>query len=109
MTPAGGIADELRELNRLLQEPARLAIMTVLENCRSADFLSLQTLTGLTKGNLSVHLHKLEEAGMLQVKKSFIQRKPHTLLVLTADGRRQIAAHWKQLESLRRAAGDLPK
>lgn len=105
MTAVGDLAEELRELNRLLQEPARLAIMTVLENCKSADFLSLQTLTGLTKGNLSAHVQKLEVAGLLEVKKSFVARKPHTMLVLTAEGRRQIAAHWKQLERLRRAAG----
>lgn len=100
----GDLAEELRELNRLLQEPARLAIMTVLENCKSADFLSLQTLTGLTKGNLSAHVQKLEAAGLLEVKKSFVARKPHTQLALTAEGRRQIGAHWKQLERLRRAA-----
>ena len=60
------VSNELRsvtELDRLIHEPARLLIVTILSTVESADFLFLQRETGLTKGNLSAHLSKLEEAG----------------------------------------------
>ena len=55
----------LAELDRMIHDPSRLAILTALSSCRSADFLYLQRLTGLSKGNLSSHLAKLEDAGLV--------------------------------------------
>lgn len=53
------------EIDRLIHEPARLTTLTVLASCAGADFLSLQNITGLSKGNLSVQLTRLEEAGLI--------------------------------------------
>jgi DNA-binding MarR family transcriptional regulator len=91
-------------LDRLIHEPGRLAILTVLSSVRDADFVFLQRATGLTKGNLSSHLAKLEDAGLVEVEKRFVGRKPNTKLALTAEGRERIARHWAQLERLKRLA-----
>jgi DNA-binding transcriptional ArsR family regulator len=93
--------EELAALDRLIHEPARLAILTALSACRSADFLYLQRLTGLTKGNLSSHLGKLEEAGLIAVEKRFIGKQPRTTLRATRSGRDRLAAHWARLAELR--------
>ncbi len=88
-------------LDRLVHEPARLAIMTVLSSVKAADFVFLQRTTGLTKGNLSSHLTKLEEAGLVEIEKRFVMKKPNTNVSLTAEGRRRVARHWEQLERLK--------
>jgi DNA-binding MarR family transcriptional regulator len=93
-------AEELA-LDRLIHEPGRLAILTVLSSVADADFLFLQRATGLTKGNLSSHLTKLEDAGLVAIEKRFVHKKPNTNVALTAEGRRRIAHHWEQLERLR--------
>lgn len=96
--------DELAELDRLVHEPARLAILTALSACRSADFLYLQRLTGLSKGNLSSHIAKLEEGGLVHVLKEFVGKTPVTRLSLTRSGRAGVERHWHQLEELRQHA-----
>jgi DNA-binding MarR family transcriptional regulator len=88
-------------LDRLIHEPGRLAILTVLSSVRDADFVFLQRATGLTKGNLSSHLSKLEEAGLVAIEKRFVRKKPNTNVSLTAEGKRRIARHWEQLERLK--------
>jgi DNA-binding MarR family transcriptional regulator len=89
-------------LDRLIHEPGRLAILTVLSSVRDADFVFLQRATGLTKGNLSSHLSKLEEAELVAIEKRFVRKKPNTNVTLTAEGKRRIARHWEQLERLRK-------
>jgi DNA-binding MarR family transcriptional regulator len=89
------------QLDRLIHEPGRLAILTVLSSVRDADFLFLQRTTGLTKGNLSSHLAKLEDAGLVTIEKRFIRKKPNTNVTLTPAGRRGIAEHWERLERLK--------
>ena len=74
-------------IDRLIHEPARFTIMANLYVIESADFLFLLRQTGLTRGNLSSHLSKLENAGYLDVVKEFIGKKPHTMLRLTDEGR----------------------
>jgi DNA-binding transcriptional ArsR family regulator len=96
------MADDDLVLDRLVHEPGRLAILTVLSSVTDADFLVLQRTTGLTKGNLSSHLAKLEEGGLVTIDKRFVRKKPNTRLALTADGKRRVARHWEQLERLRR-------
>jgi DNA-binding transcriptional ArsR family regulator len=96
--------DELT-LDRLIHEPARLAILTILSSVRDADFVFLQRTTGLTKGNLSSHLTKLEEAGLVAIEKRFVRRKPNTNVALTAVGRQRTARHWEQLERMRNLSG----
>jgi DNA-binding transcriptional ArsR family regulator len=71
--------EQLTELNRLVHEPARLAILSALSACESADFLFLQRITGLSKGNLSSHLVRLEDGGLVTVTKEFVDRVPRTV------------------------------
>ncbi len=74
-------------IDRLIHEPARLMILAVLYVIDSADFLFLMRQTGLTRGNLSSHMSKLEDAGYIDVKKEFADKVPRTLLRLTKNGR----------------------
>jgi DNA-binding MarR family transcriptional regulator len=98
-----GRSDDLA-LDRLIHEPARLAIMTVLSSVQTGDFVFLQRTTGLTKGNLSSHLTKLEEAGLVKIEKRFVLKRPNTNVQLTAHGKERIAKHWDQLERLKSLA-----
>lgn len=77
----------IAEIDRLIHEPARLMILANLYVVESADFIFLMRQTGLTWGNLSSHLSKLEEAGYVDVEKEFRGKKPHTMLHLTDEGR----------------------
>jgi DNA-binding MarR family transcriptional regulator len=95
--------DELA-LDRLIHEPSRLAILTVLTSAREADFVFLQRTTKLTNGNLSSHLSKLEDAGLVVIAKTFVGKKPHTSVALTKNGRKRVAEHWAQLDRLKRLA-----
>jgi DNA-binding MarR family transcriptional regulator len=95
------MAENLRsvtELDRLVHEPARLLILTILSPVASADFLFLQRETGLTKGNLSAHLSKLEEAGYIKVEKTFKGKLPLTVCKLTATGKKALAQYRQQLQ-----------
>ena len=96
--------EELAELDRLVHDPSRLAILTALSACKSADFLYLQRLTGLTKGNLSSHLGKLENAGLVAIEKEFIGKIPNTRVGITKTGRTAVERHWKRLDQLRQAS-----
>ncbi len=78
---------ELAGVDRLIHEPGRLAIVAILYAADRADFTFLQRETGLTKGNLSAHLARLEEAGYVKVEKSFRGKQPQTICSLTEAGR----------------------
>jgi DNA-binding MarR family transcriptional regulator len=95
------MAEDELVVARLGHAPGRLAILTVLSSVSDADFLFLQRTTGLTKGNLSSHLTKLEEGGLVTIEKRFVRKKPNTRLELTAEGRRRVARHWEQLDRLK--------
>ena len=88
---------DLPELERLVHEPARLSILTHLFVISRADFVFLMSQTGLTRGNLSSHMSKLEEAGLLTVEKAFVERKPMTLLSITEKGREVLLAYRKRM------------
>ncbi len=94
--------EELAGLDRLIHEPARLSILTALASVKSADYLFLQRLTGLTGGNLTSHLSKLEEAGLIRIEKRFMNKRPNTQVQITEKGHIEIERHWKQLENLRK-------
>jgi DNA-binding transcriptional ArsR family regulator len=96
--------ERLADLDRLVHEPARLAILSALSACESADFLFLQRITGLSKGNLSSPVGRLEEAGLIVVSKEFVGRTPRTTVGLTPAGRDRVTAHWEDLQHLARAA-----
>ena len=74
-------------IDKLIHEPARLLLMANLDVVESADFLYLMTQTGLSFGNLSSHMSKLESAGFIKVDKEFVEKKPVTRLSLTDEGR----------------------
>lgn len=80
------ISSPLMGIDRLIHEPARFSIMANLYVVKEADFLFLSRRIGLTKGNLSAHMRKLEEGGYIEVRKGFMGRKPHTVLAITEKG-----------------------
>lgn len=90
----------LVEIDRLVHEPARLAVMALLYVIESADFTFVMNQTGLSWGNLSAHLSKLEEAGYLEVQKSFKGRRPNTNLRLTAAGRSALQEYRRSLKQV---------
>lgn len=96
--------EQLANLDRRVHDPARLAILTALSACERADFLYLQRITGLTKGNLSSHLSKLEEAGLVEIEKGFVGKKTQTLVRLSGDGRRTLDSYWQEMKDLRASA-----
>lgn len=90
----------IASIDRTIHEPARLMIMAILYVVERADFLFLLQQTGLTQGNLSSHLSRLEEARYVEIKKEFIEKRPHTMLKLTEAGR-------SAFEEYRRSIGEL--
>jgi DNA-binding MarR family transcriptional regulator len=91
---------DLLQLDRVIHEPARLAIAAILAACESADFVYLRRATGLTQGNLSAHLLRLQEAGYLEMEKRFVANKPNTLCRLTGAGRAAFQAYRRQVRAL---------
>ncbi len=100
------VFEEMAGLDRLIHEPARLSVLTALSYCEKADFLFLQRLTGLSAGNLSVHLSKLEEARLIKIEKQIVAKRSNTQVAITDEGRQAVQEHWKKLENLRNAAGE---
>jgi DNA-binding transcriptional ArsR family regulator len=95
----------IADIDRIIHEPARLMILALLYVVESGDFTFLMRQTGLTWGNLSSHMSKLEEAGYIEVEKEFVGRKPHTMLHLTDEGR---AAFQAYRQSMKQVLDDLP-
>jgi len=109
MTDSKARSDELPsipKIDKIIHEPARLMIMAYLFVVESADFLFLQRQTGLTWGNLSSHLSKLEAAGYIDLEKEFVGKKPHTMLHLTDKGR---TAFQEYRQSMKQVFEDLPE
>ena len=96
----------LNDIDRLIHEPGRLMLMALLYVVQSADFTFLMSQTGLTWGNLSAHMTKLEEAGYIQVEKSFKGRRPNTMLSLTPLGRAAFKAYRRNMKQV---LDDLPE
>jgi DNA-binding MarR family transcriptional regulator len=92
-------------IDRLVHEPARLAVMALLYVVESADFTFVMNQTGLTWGNLSAHMSKLEEAGYLKVEKSFKGKRPNTNLRLTPQGREAFRGY---VQAMKKILEDLP-
>jgi DNA-binding MarR family transcriptional regulator len=87
----------LTGVDRLIHEPSRSVILAVLSAVKSADFLYLQRETGLTKGNLTVHLSKLETAGFITIEKTYRGKLPLTLCSLTKQGKQAFEEYRQQL------------
>ncbi len=88
------------DLDRMVHEPARLAILTVLYAAQEVEFLFLLKVTGLSKGNLSIQAQKLEAAGYVQTTKGFRGRIPMTTFSITAEGRKALASYHAQMRAL---------
>jgi DNA-binding MarR family transcriptional regulator len=88
------------EIDKTIHEPARLKIMALLFVVESADFLFIKRQTGLTFGNLSSHMAKLEAANYIEVEKDFIGNKPHTMLRLTKAGRAAFQTYRNTMKQL---------
>lgn len=96
---------QIDDLDRIIHEPARLKIMTHLFIVEQGDFIYLMHQTGLTRGNLSTHMSKLEEAGYIKVIKEFIDRKPVTMLRLTDKGREAFLRYRKNMRQIMGVSG----
>jgi DNA-binding transcriptional ArsR family regulator len=94
------IIKDIMALEKLIHEPSRLAILTILSGVKEADFTFLLRMSGLTRGNLSVHISKLEEAGYVKVKKRFINKMPNTVYNLTKEGRKAFNNYLKNMEKI---------
>jgi DNA-binding MarR family transcriptional regulator len=94
-------SEELGDLDRVVHEPARLVILTALSFAR-VDFLYLLNLTGLTAGNLSAHLNRLEAEQYLTQRKEFVGKRTHTWVEITPAGREAVNRHWQRLDTLRK-------
>jgi DNA-binding MarR family transcriptional regulator len=95
----------LADINQVIHAPARLMVLTYLYVVESADYVFLMRLTGLTWGNLSTHLAKLEDAGYIAIEKEFKGKKPHSTIRLTPPGR---AAFREYKRSMQQILDDLP-
>ena len=92
--------DSVLALDRLVHEPARLAILTVLSGAERVEFGFLETVCRLSKGNLSSHLSKLEAGGLVAIEKSFRDKRPLTRASITDAGRNALDAYRAQIAAL---------
>jgi len=95
----------MSELDPNVHQPARLRMLMVLSGVASADFEFMLNTLGLTKGNLSTHMAKLEDAGYVSVRKTFRGKLPHTSYSMTATGKKALAKYWEDLDKIRAMGG----
>jgi DNA-binding MarR family transcriptional regulator len=91
---------EIMSIDRLVHSPARLSILTYLSVVEEGDAVYLLNQTGLTWGNLSANVTRLQEAGYIEVAKEFKDKKPHTLLKLTDRGRKALHEYQNKMKGL---------
>lgn len=99
-SPANEELQPLAEIDKLIHEPARLMILATLHAVESADFLFVERQTGLTRGNLSSHMSKLENVRYIEITKEFVNKIPRTLLRITDEGRSALLAYVDQMDSV---------
>lgn len=92
------ILSEIIKLDKTIHEPARIAILTLLSVVEKSDFLFLKNNTGLTQGNLSSHLTKLENAGYVEIEKTFKGKRPLTLVQISNLGKRQFEKYLQTIK-----------
>jgi DNA-binding MarR family transcriptional regulator len=88
----------IADLDRVIHEPGRLMIAALLFAVEQADFLYLLHETGMNKGTLSSHISRLEEAGYVEVTKTYRGKVPQTLLLLTGAGRKAFTQYRRKLK-----------
>ena len=97
--------DPLADIDPLIHAPSRLRVMTYLYVVDSIDFVYLKRVTGMSWGNLSTHLTKLEQAGYIRISKSFQDKKPKTMIQMTDEGRK---AFRRYKDDMQQVLGNLP-
>ncbi len=95
---SNNILSEIISLDRIIHEPARIAILSLLSVVEKSDFIFLKNSTGLTQGNLSSHLAKLENAGYVEIEKTFKGKRPLTLVQISDSGKQQFVTYLKMLK-----------
>ncbi len=90
----------LNDIDKVIHEPARLLILAYLSVVKNADFLFMMNQTGLTRGNLSSHMSKLEVAGYIEIKKEFVYKIPRTLLSLTKEGKKAFKNYRQNMKQM---------
>ena len=91
----------MSELDRVIHEPVRLRIMSILSGVDRADFKFMLSTLGLSKGNLASHIDRLEQAGYVEIQKSFNGKMPHTEYHLTETGRIALTKYLSELDAIR--------
>jgi len=99
-------AETLDSIDPVIHAPARLAIMALLRVVKKADFTFLYTQTGLTRGNLSSHLTKLEKSDFVEIEKLFEGKQPKTYVSLTKTGKKALDDYWKHMQPLLKLIGE---
>ncbi len=94
----------MSDLDPHVHQPTRLRILMILSGVTMADFTFLQKTLQLTKGNLSSHMARLEEAGYVKVTKAFHGNMPNTSYRLTPLARTRLAAYWRAIDDIRHGA-----
>lgn len=89
----------IAELDRVIHEPGRMMIVATLAAVEECDFLYLLNETGLNKGNLSSHLAKLEEAGYVEIEKTYRGKVPQTLVRLAKKGQKAFDTYRSSLNA----------
>ena len=102
---------QIGQVDRVLHEPNRMVVAALLYGVEGADYLYLLTETGMSKGNLTSHLAKLEEAEYVEITKSFRGKVPHTMLKLTPKGRKAFDEYRVKLKTIYQglSAADVPR
>ena len=89
------------EIDKVIHEPARLRIMMILSGIDEADFTFMVSTLEMTRGNLSSHMDRLEQAGYVKILKSFNGKIPNTGYRLTKMGKRALSKYWDALDEIR--------
>ena len=100
LSPIEGALEQTVDLDRIIHERLRLGIISALAVNDALGFTELRDLLKTSDGNLSVHARKLEEAGYLSCRKSFVDRTPHTEYRITASGRKALQRYLNHMEAL---------
>ena len=87
----------IQDIDRAIHEPSRMLLLIYLFSVEKADFTFLKTQTGMTQGNLSSHLQKLESAGYITTEKKFRNKRPLTLVRITGSGRDAFSSYVKRM------------
>lgn len=90
------------QIDKVIHEPARLRIMMILSGIETADFNFIVSTLDMTRGNLSSHTDRLEQAGYIEILKSFNGKMPHTSYKLTKNGEKALSKYWETLDEIKK-------